>query len=120
MPLGHQKNATAAYLQIREAILDGTLPTGSQLREAHIATDMGISRSPLREALSRLEEEGLDEQVAFKGAFVSAVPPETIAEIAAVRVVVEPFVIEQALPLLGPEHWQEIIDILTRLDQATA
>ncbi|MFC9549969.1 GntR family transcriptional regulator [Rhodococcus sp. NPDC056960] len=120
VPLGHQKNATAAYLQIRAAILDGTLPTGSQLREAHIATDMGISRSPLREALSRLEEEGLVEKVAFKGAFVSAVPPETIAEIAAVRVVVEPYVIEQALPRLEPQHWQEVVDILTRLNQATA
>ncbi|MDT2006634.1 GntR family transcriptional regulator [Rhodococcus opacus] len=81
---------------------------------------MGISRSPLREALSRLEEEGLVEKVPFKGAFVSKVSPETIAEIAAVRVVIEPYVIEQALPRLGPQHWQEIVDILTRLNQATA
>ena len=47
------------YRTLRAAILDGTVPPGGQLREAHIAADLGISRSPLREALSKLEEEGL-------------------------------------------------------------
>ncbi|GAA2386601.1 GntR family transcriptional regulator [Streptomyces coeruleofuscus] len=47
------------YRVLREAILDGTVPPGGQLREAHIAADLGISRSPLREALTRLEEDGL-------------------------------------------------------------
>ena len=39
------------YRVLRAAILDGTVPAGGQLREAHIAADLGISRSPLREAL---------------------------------------------------------------------
>ncbi|WP_234312140.1 GntR family transcriptional regulator [Streptomyces griseus] len=47
------------YRTLRAAILDGSVPPGGQLREAHIATDLGISRSPLREALTKLEEEGL-------------------------------------------------------------
>ena len=42
------------YRVLRAAILDGTVPAGGQLREAHIAADLGISRSPLREALSKL------------------------------------------------------------------
>ena len=58
-PLKHQKAPTVVLGQIRQAILSGALPAGSQLREAHIASEMGISRSPVREALSRLEEEGL-------------------------------------------------------------
>ena len=78
-PLKHQKAPTAVLGQIRQAILSGALPAGSQLREAHIASEMGISRSPVREALSRLEEEGLVEKVPFKGAFVASVSPATVA-----------------------------------------
>lgn len=120
MPLDHQKAPTAVYLQIRQAILDGSLPSGSQLREAHIATEMGISRSPLREALSRLEEDGLVEKVPFRGAFVATVSARTIEEIAAIRVVLEPYVVEQALPRLQDPHWQEVLAILTRLDEASS
>ena len=58
------------YRVLRAAILDGTVPAGGQLREAHIAADLGISRSPLREALTRLEEEGLVVKIPFRGAFV--------------------------------------------------
>ena len=42
------------YDVLRTAILDGSLPPGGQLRETHIATDLGISRSPLREAMRRV------------------------------------------------------------------
>src|ERR1700755_86071 len=94
-PLEHQKAPTAVLAQIRQAILSGDLPAGSQLREAHIAEEMGISRSPVREALSRLEEEGLVEKVPFKGAYVASVSPETIAEIAAIRTLIEPYAVTQ-------------------------
>ena len=58
------------YRVLRTAILDGTVPPGEQLRETHIATDLGISRSPLREALTKLEEEGLVVKIPFRGSFV--------------------------------------------------
>src|SRR5690242_18347721 len=58
------------YRTLRAAILDGTVPPGGRLREAHIAADLGISRSPLREALTKLEEEGLVVKIPYRGAFV--------------------------------------------------
>lgn len=118
-PLEHQKAPTAVLAQIRQAILSGDLPAGAQLREAHIAEEMGISRSPVREALSRLEEEGLVEKVPFKGAFVASVSPGTIAEIAAIRTLVEPYAVTQALPRLNDGDWKQLRRLLEQLDRAS-
>ena len=93
------------YRVLRAAILDGTVPPGGQLREAHIAADLGISRSPLREALTRLEEEGLIVKIPFRGAFVVEVSAEEVAEIASIRLLVEPYAAElSAEALRGPER----------------
>lgn len=119
VPLAHQKAPTAVLAQIRQAILSGELPAGAQLREAHIAEEMGISRSPVREALSRLEEEGLVEKVPFKGAFVASVQPETIAEIAAIRALVEPYAVIQSLPRLKESDWKQLRRVLAQLDRAS-
>ena len=54
----HQRTTPGTVAGVlRTAILDGTLAPGSQLREAHIAADLGVSRAPLREALSILADE---------------------------------------------------------------
>lgn len=82
------------YRTLRAAILDGTVPPGGQLREAHIAKDLGISRSPLREALTKLEEEGLVVKIPYRGAFVVEVSAREVAEIDSVRLRVEPYAAE--------------------------
>jgi DNA-binding GntR family transcriptional regulator len=93
------------YRALRRAILDGRIPAGGQLRERDIAADLGVSRSPLREALTRLEEEGLIVKVPFRGAFVVEVSAQEIAEIASVRLLVEPYAGELAMDALrGPER----------------
>jgi DNA-binding GntR family transcriptional regulator len=70
-----------------------------------IAADLGVSRSPLREALTRLEEEGLIVKIRFRGAFVVEVSAQDIAEIASIRLLVEPYAGELALDALrGPER----------------
>lgn len=104
---------------LRAAILDGTMPPGGQLREAHIAADMGISRSPLREALTRLEEEGLIVKIPFRGAFVAQVSAEDVAEIASVRLLVEPYAAAlSAEQMRGPER-PTVTSTLEALHRAT-
>ncbi|BDY26741.1 GntR family transcriptional regulator [Mycolicibacterium mageritense] len=96
-------NSVATVL--RTAILDGTLKPGSQLRETHLASDLGVSRAPLREALGLLAEEGLVEKIPYRGAFVAEVSADGIAEIASLRKRLEPYAIELALPRLsGPNR----------------
>lgn len=103
-PLKQRTTPDGVYHVLRDAILNGDFQPGSPLREAHIASDMGISRAPLREAFTRLEEEGLLVKVPFRGAFVTEVSAETVAEIASVRFLVEPYAAElSAETLRGPE-----------------
>jgi DNA-binding GntR family transcriptional regulator len=107
------------YRVLRTAILDGTVPPGGQLRERDIATDLGISRSPLREALTRLEEEGLIVKFPFRGAFVVEVSAREVAEISSVRLLVEPYAGELALETLrGPER-PRLTQTVEELRQAT-
>ena len=107
------------YGVLRAAILDGTVPPGGQLRETHIAADLGISRSPLREAMTKLEEEGLIVKVPFKGSFVVQVSAQEVAEIASVRALVEPYAAElSAEALRGPQR-SRVLEIIAELHRAT-
>jgi DNA-binding GntR family transcriptional regulator len=117
-PLGQQTTPVAVYERLRRAILDGRMPAGSPLREAHIAKEFGISRSPLREALHRLEEEGLAAKIPYRGTYVAQVSKNTIAEIARVRMLVEPYVAEQALPALRGEQRLTLLETVDALRRA--
>jgi DNA-binding GntR family transcriptional regulator len=107
------------YRVLRAAILEGTVPPGGQLRERDIADDLGISRSPLREALTRLEEEGLIVKVPFRGAFVVEVSAQDVAEIASIRLLVEPYAGQLAVEALrGPER-PRLMQTIQELHRAT-
>lgn len=106
-PLRQQTTPEAAVVALREAILSGALQQGSPLREVRIAAEMGISRAPLREALRKLEEDGLVVKIPFRGSFVAEVSEDTINEIVSLRIRLEPYAVERALPaLLGSEAWR--------------
>lgn len=107
------------YRVLRAAILDGTVPPGGQLREAHISADLGISRSPLREALTRLEEEGLIVRIPFRGAFVAEVSAEEVAEIASIRLLVEPYAGELAAEALRGAERPTMMHTIEDLKRAT-
>lgn len=73
-----------AYDDIRDAILSGALPPGRRVKERDVAAQMGISTTPVKEALRRLEQEGLVVSQPRRGAVVSTlveIPVEEIEEI---------------------------------------
>jgi DNA-binding GntR family transcriptional regulator len=73
-----------AYEDIRDAILAGALPPGRRVKERDVAAQMGISTTPVKEALRRLEQEGLVVSQPRRGAVVSRlvqIPVEEIEEI---------------------------------------
>jgi DNA-binding GntR family transcriptional regulator len=107
------------YRVLRAAILDGSVPPGGQLREAHIAADLGISRSPLREALTRLEEEGLIKKIPFRGAFVVEVSAQDVAEIASIRLRVEPYAMELSMEALRGRERPTLMRTIEELNRAT-
>jgi DNA-binding GntR family transcriptional regulator len=71
----------AAYAALRQRILDNTYPPGHQALEQALAEDLGISRTPLREALIRLQKEGLVEVIPRHGMRVLPVSPADMKEI---------------------------------------
>jgi len=62
--------AKLVYEELKAAISDGRLSPGAPLSEEDLASELGVSRTPLREALVQLEGDGLVESIAFKGRFV--------------------------------------------------
>lgn len=118
-PLRQSTTPDDVYRVLRQAILDGGLPAGSQLREAHIAGDLGISRAPLREAFRRLEEEGLVIKIPFRGAFVAEVSSQTINEIAALRLLIEPYAAELAAEELRGRRRPQFLRAVDALTRAT-
>jgi DNA-binding GntR family transcriptional regulator len=81
----------AAYAEIRARILDASLRPGSVINQGELAEVLGISVTPLREALRRLEGEGLVAIAAEKTVSVVTLTTEELAELRAVRLRLDPF-----------------------------
>lgn len=79
-----------AYEQIKDEILTTRMPPGYQAPEPEIALRLGMSRTPVREALIRLEAEGLVELIPRRGARVVPILPEDMAEIYEILTALEP------------------------------
>lgn len=83
---GGRGNAVADTTRaLREAILDGVIAPNEWLREETLTRELGVSRTPVREALSRLEEEGLIERTPGQGACVTALTIEDMSVVYQVR-----------------------------------
>lgn len=78
-----------AYRSIRGGILDGQLPGGTMLSEAALASDLGVSRTPVRAALIRLQEEGWVTIFPQRGAQVRALSDRAVSELAHTKVLLE-------------------------------
>jgi DNA-binding GntR family transcriptional regulator len=72
--------AEQAYAALLDAIVGGELPPGARLRDTELAEQLGVSRTPVREALRRLEDEGLVETGRHAFTRVAPLRPERIAD----------------------------------------
>ncbi|WP_141747571.1 GntR family transcriptional regulator [Streptomyces nanshensis] len=84
----HRSSANASeavYLALRDVIAAGTIKPGEHLGEPAIAESLGISRTPIREALLRLETERFVERTAGRRLVVATVSPEEVVDVYAVR-----------------------------------
>jgi DNA-binding GntR family transcriptional regulator len=77
------------YEELKAAIVELRLAPGNPLREATLAEQLGVSKTPIREALTRLEQEGLVETTSFKGAVVSDYSRQDLTEIYELRELLE-------------------------------
>lgn len=87
-----------AYQVIRNSILEHTHEPGTMLGEAALAADLGMSRTPVRVALARLQDEGWIAIYPKRGAQVQGVTERAAAELADARIVLESTSVERAAP----------------------
>lgn len=95
--------ADVIFDALREAIVDGALHDGDTLRQDQIAGMFNVSRIPVREALARLEEQGLVTTQRHKGAVVSSLSLDAITEMFEFRALLESQVIRYAVANILPE-----------------
>jgi len=97
---------------VRAMILDGRLPAGERINEVSLATELGVSRTPLREALSRLVNEGALKAEPRRGAFVRPLTADEVRAIYPVRAILDP----AALRVAGIPS-RQTIDALRELNR---
>ncbi|THA71971.1 GntR family transcriptional regulator [Streptomyces sp. A0958] len=97
-PVKRPPAAERVYTHVKDAVLDRRYEGGTLLTEGDLAEAVGVSRTPVREALLRLEVEGLIKLYPKKGALVLAVSAQEISDVVETRLLVEEFAARKAVP----------------------
>jgi DNA-binding GntR family transcriptional regulator len=105
--------------RLRNAILDGSLPTGTAVRQQELATLFGVSRMPVREALRQLEAQGLLAVEQHKGAVVAPLITWDATETYELRILLESEALRQSVTGLTEEDFTTIEDIIERMEAQT-
>ncbi len=98
-----RQSAEYVYRRVREAILDGELAPGQTMSQVVLAEELGVSRTPLREALRMLQGEGLVEARPNRRVRVAPISAGDLEELYAVRVALEAQALRLAVPRMTPE-----------------
>jgi len=93
---------------LRDEILRGEIAPGAALRQEELAERFGVSRLPVRDALMRLETQGLVHVYPNRGAFVISLSADEVREIYEMRVLLEGDILERAVPRMMEEDWRRI------------
>lgn len=103
---------------VRAAIFDGTYPPGTQLRETELSSALEVSRGPIREALMRLEGEGLLRSGWHRGAVVVELSAEDVAEIDSLRGALEHLAVGLAVERASDEDLDALAHLADRMRRA--
>ena len=108
-----------AYDSIKQAIITGNLAPGDRLREADIAAQMGISRGPVREAFSRLAQEGLIHSHPYRETVVAEMNPEQTEEIfVPIRRILESYAAQHACEILNDRDYAHLETLIQEMETA--
>ncbi len=114
------KASDRAYSVIRDLILSGELAAGAPLREEALAEKCGVSRTPIREALNRLEAELLIQRTESQRSFVAEWSLDEVADAFELRAVIEGIAARRAAERMTPEILQKMRRCDTAISEAVA
>jgi DNA-binding GntR family transcriptional regulator len=104
--------------ELREAIIDGRLPQGEQLREVHLAGSLGTGRTAVREAIRQLVQEGLVEYEVHRGAYVRVMSLADRLDVYVAREAIESGAVRQAIESGAPMQLDGVREALEELRAA--
>ena len=110
-PLGEQ-----VYLQVLQRIQGGDIPGGSRVRDAAIAAELGVSRTPVREALLRLSREGLLSAEMGRGFRLTSLDRTELRDTGSILAALEPLALEQS-PEPDTPRLASLGDVVRQLEQ---
>ena len=105
-------------VRLRDAILTGELIPGQVLVESEIASQLGVSRAPVREAIRMLSTEGLVESIPYHGTTVREITQTDVEELYSLRSVLEEFAVRRIISQGNPEHITRLQELYTRMEAA--
>lgn len=114
-PLIAPKNT---YEQLKSKIIDGHLDPGKRLTEEHLAKELGVSRTPIREALRKLESEGLIKPLARRGFVVAGNSKEEVEELFEIRAVLEGYSLRVVCGSVSEEIFKELDRCINKAEEA--
>lgn len=122
-PLQFRRKRTSTVVEqiwsgLRRMILHGTLAPGTRLVELEIAAQSSASQASVREALHRLERDGLVVRRGRRGTFVTELDPEKMLEIFHIRSTVESFAMRRAVGAMTGERMTELEGLVERMREA--
>lgn len=102
------RSVEKAYLAIRKAITAQRFQPGERLKEERLAQELGVSRTPVREALRRLSAEGLLQLTPNQGVTVPAWSTQDIEQVFGLRLALETYGVQQAATRIGRSQLEEL------------
>ena len=96
------------FLTLRQAIITGEFSPGERLMEVSLARQLGVSRTPVREAIRKLELEGLVIMIPRKGAQVAHITEKSLRDVVEVRMVLEEYAVALACERISPQGCEEL------------
>ena len=107
------------FRTLRQAILTGEMKPGERLLEIHLANKLGVSRTPIREAIRMLELEGLVIMVPRRGAQVAQITEKSMSDVLEVRCALDELAVELACERISEEEKRELEDACGEFEKAT-
>lgn len=100
------------FAKLREDILSGVYKENDELREIVLGEELGVSRTPVREALRQLELEGLVKIIPNKGAYVTGISPKDVKDIYKIRSMLEGLCVRWATEHITEEQMTELEEVI--------
>ena len=105
---------------LRQAILTGEIAPGERLMEVHLAEKLGVSRTPIREAIRKLELEGLVLMIPRRGAVVAEITEKSLRDVLEVRRSLDALSVELACDRITEAEKEELTKACDAFEKATA